>query len=128
MVRASAILLALALGGCGGTSRAPAPVEGDAAVVDSHKPDTRPDLAIDVFDAPDGSDVPGETADATDDTLLADASDTAPACDPTKTCVGAPSPAWVLEDFQPKSSGFKKTYGLSAFKPKVTVVALLAGW
>ncbi|MBK7398033.1 MAG: hypothetical protein IPJ34_17485 [Myxococcales bacterium] len=59
--------------------------------------------------------------------MLADASD-APTCDPATTCIGAPMPTWELEDFQPKSPGFKTKYGLSAFKPKVTVVALLAAW
>jgi hypothetical protein len=67
-----------------------------------------------------------------DTTLLADASDVmmgeAPDCVTGKTCVGSEMPTWKLEDFQPKSSGFKKTYGLEAFKGKVTVVALLSGW
>jgi hypothetical protein len=44
------------------------------------------------------------------------------------TCVGAPVPTWQLADFQPKSPGYGKTYGLEAFKGKVTVVALLASW
>lgn len=72
----------------------------------------------------------GTSTDALADTsLLADASDVmndTPAC--VGTCIGAEMPSWQLEDFQPKSPGFKKVYGLSAFKGKVTVVALLSGW
>jgi len=75
-------------------------------------------------------DTGSQPTDALADTsLLADASDVmneTPAC--VGTCIGAEMPAWQLEDFQPKSPGFRKTYGLSAFKGKVTVVALLSGW
>ncbi len=136
MGRASALLLAALLSACSGQVRAPAPVEVDAGA-DAHKVDARPDLATEVADANDAldaadaldalDDAPSEAADA-EETVVADAADTALPCDPAKTCVGAPMPTWALEDFQPKSSGFKKIYGLSAFKPKVTVVALLAGW
>lgn len=66
-----------------------------------------------------------------DTTLLADASDVmaeTPDCITGKTCVGSEMPTWKLEDFQPKSSGYRTTYGLEAFRGKVTVVALLSGW
>ncbi len=35
---------------------------------------------------------------------------------------------FALTDFQPKSCGIGATYGPSAFRGHVTVVALLAGW
>lgn len=68
-----------------------------------------------------------------DTTLLADASDAmmgdAPLdCIVGKTCIGSEMPSWALEDFQPKSSRYRTTYGLPVFKGKVTVVALLSGW
>lgn len=44
------------------------------------------------------------------------------------TCVGADTPTWALVDFQPKSDKFETSYGLEAFRGKVLVVALLAGW
>lgn len=65
-------------------------------------------------------------ADARGDSLLADADPLA--CVPDKTCVGATMPTWQLQDFQPKSPRYGNTYGLEAFKGKVTVVALLSGW
>ncbi len=122
-----ALLVAFALG-CG----ASAPLAADAAV--DAVADTRADSALaETFDAlvetglvETGLDA-GDATDGAGDGLLADASD-APTCDPATTCIGAPMPTWELEDFQPKSPGFKTKYGLSAFKPKVTVVALLAAW
>lgn len=60
------------------------------------------------------------STDASTDALLADAG--------CMTCVGASMPTWQLQDFEPKSPGYGKTYGLEAFKGKVTVVALLASW
>ncbi|TNE48563.1 MAG: redoxin domain-containing protein [Deltaproteobacteria bacterium] len=44
------------------------------------------------------------------------------------TCIGAPMPDWKLKDFQPQSCGFGQTYGLRAFRGKVTVLVLLAAW
>ena len=41
---------------------------------------------------------------------------------------GAPWPEWELTDFQPKSPRFNETYGLSHFRGRVTLVALLATW
>lgn len=58
-------------------------------------------------------------ADGAGDGLLADASDVmmdAPDCVTGKTCIGADMPTWKLEDFQPKSTGFKKIHGLEGFK------------
>jgi hypothetical protein len=72
-----------------------------------------------------------DTGILADTSLLADASDVmseTPDCVTGKTCIGSEMPTWMLEDFQPKSPGFKKTYGLSSFMGKVTVVALLSGW
>lgn len=71
--------------------------------------------------------------DARADGLLADASDASDesgglGCAPDKNCVGATMPTWQLQDFQPKSPRYGHTYGLEAFKGKVTVVALLSGW
>ena len=43
------------------------------------------------------------------------------------TDVGAPTPEYELEDFQPLSSGYQTTYGLEAVDG-VTVVMLLASW
>ena len=43
-------------------------------------------------------------------------------------CPGAETPTWQLADFQPKSAKNGTTYGLEAFRGKVTVVALLSGW
>ena len=53
--------------------------------------------------------------------------DVPPACE-GPTCAGTPSPEWALVDFQTKSSKYTETYGLEAFKGKVTLLALLAGW
>lgn len=50
------------------------------------------------------------------------------ACQPDPKAPGAPTPPWKLQDFQPQSPGFGTTYGLSAFKGRVTVVGLLASW
>jgi len=44
------------------------------------------------------------------------------------TCEGAPFPSWTLLDFQPASDKFGESYGLEAFKGRVVVLALLAGW
>ncbi len=81
--------------------------------------DAKPDTAT----APDSAAldaVVDETmADGSSD-ALADASDAG-----CPSCVGAPFPTWQLKDFQPKSARFGQTYGLEAFKGKVTVVALL---
>ena len=41
---------------------------------------------------------------------------------------GSPWPEWELTDFQPKSLRFNETYGLSHFRGRVTLVALLATW
>jgi len=43
-------------------------------------------------------------------------------------CEGADYPEWSLLDFQPASPGFGNYYGLEAFKGRVIVLALLAGW
>jgi len=83
---------------------------GNADVDHPPGPATFGDAAVDV----------GKSSDAARDGLLADAGCT--------TCVGASMPTWQLADFQPKSAGYGKTYGLEAFKGKVTVVALLASW
>lgn len=105
---------------CSSESRVttPPPADfGDATVDVGPKKDAAPDTQT--------------PPDAASDGLLADASDVLDApsdCVVGKTCVGADMPTWKLEDFQPKSPGFKKTYGLDGFKGKVTVVALLSGW
>ncbi len=44
------------------------------------------------------------------------------------TEIGAAAPVYQLDDVHPLSCGFKATYGLEAFKGKVTVAALWAGW
>jgi hypothetical protein len=44
------------------------------------------------------------------------------------TTIGEAAPVFALTDFQPQSCGFGATYGLEAFKGKVTVVVLLAAW
>ncbi len=43
-------------------------------------------------------------------------------------CPGQGWPAWELQDFQPHSSRFEETYGLTHFEGHTTVVVLLAGW
>ncbi|TNE49297.1 MAG: hypothetical protein EP343_12325 [Deltaproteobacteria bacterium] len=43
-------------------------------------------------------------------------------------CLGGDAPNWMLEDFQPQSCGYQKSYNLKAFRGHVTVVALLSGW
>jgi hypothetical protein len=114
-------LALLTLVGCGSETRAsvPPPAQFGDATVDVGQPPKKDtgvgdtmlsDVVLDVIDVFDTLD--GE----------------APDCIEGKTCVGAPMPTWKAEDFQPKSSGFKKIYGLEAFKGKVTVVALLSGW
>ncbi len=40
--------------------------------------------------------------------------------------VGEETPPWTLADFQPQSCGYESTYGMEAYKGRVTVVALLA--
>jgi hypothetical protein len=112
----------------------------DSAAMDSAADlfllDTPADAAV---DAPvtESSDVaatdvplPATTDTATTDTFApvpdVAAVDTAPCTGPT--CKGAAYPAFALEDFQPKSAGFKTKYGLAKFTGKVTVVALHMGW
>jgi hypothetical protein len=48
--------------------------------------------------------------------------------DHPSTCPGAEAPEFSLEDFQPQSLDFGKSYGLEAFRGKPTLVALLASW
>ncbi len=53
----------------------------------------------------------------------------APAPDPIPedtcmNCVGAPTPTWRLEDFQPLSCGLGQTYGVDTFHGAPTLVAL----
>ena len=82
---------------------------------------------------------PGDTAsgdafqeDGAADVADADAPDADAAVDPCvhkpATCTGASMPSWELLDFQPRSCGYKATYGLDLYKGHVTVVALLAAW
>lgn len=78
---------------------------------------------IDVANADGTSYTDGASDSGPVDVLLADTS--CPAS--IANCPGAPLPTWSLEDFQPKSSDFGKTYGLSAFNGKMLIVALLAG-
>lgn len=95
------LILWTALSGCGSDeARVSALPSGSDAAVDTGKTST--------------------TTDAARDTLVADAG--------CMTCAGAPMPTWALTDFEPKSPGYGKTYGLETFKGKVTVVALLASW
>ena len=71
-------------------------------------------------------DVSGSNGDAED---IHDASlDVDPCTSAPATCVGAAMPEWELYDFQPRSCGYRATYGLDLFKGHVTVVALLAAW
>jgi hypothetical protein len=65
-----------------------------------------------------------DTAHDADVDLDADAGCTGPEA----TCPGAPMPFYTLEDFQPKSCGYKAFYGLELYTSKVTVVSLLASW
>ena len=44
------------------------------------------------------------------------------------SCFGTEAPAFAAYDFQPQSCGFGATYGLDAFKGRVTFVALFASW
>lgn len=127
-----AVLFAFALG-CGSESAPPVADAAGDSVTDTARDALADGALAETFDAlvetglvETGLDA-GDATDGAGDGLLADASD-APTCDPATTCIGAPMPTWELEDFQPKSAGFKTKYGLSAFKPKVTVVALLAAW
>lgn len=115
-------VVVLVLTSCSSETRSlPAPATFDSAVVD-------------VGGSKDASVPDARLPDVGDDVLLADASDvmfdgdSMSDCVVGKTCVGSEMPTWKLEDFQPKSTGFKKIYGLEGFKGKVTVVALLSGW
>jgi hypothetical protein len=99
-IQASLFTLCAALSACGDDATRASPI-GNAT-----------DASVDV-----GPSVRGDTG------LLADASDAG-----CTTCVGASMPSWQLTDYQPESPGFGKTYGLEAFRGKVTVVALLASW
>ena len=45
-----------------------------------------------------------------------------------ESCVGYEAPSFAAYDFQPQSCGFGATYGLDAFKGRVTFVALFASW
>ena len=38
------------------------------------------------------------------------------------------APGWTLPDVQPESCGFQEAYGLSTFRGRILVVALLASW
>ena len=46
----------------------------------------------------------------------------------TAVRVGQLHPDWSLRDYQPKSCGFEQEYGLSSFRGRVVVLALLASW
>ena len=54
--------------------------------------------------------------------------DGAACSDHPSTCPGAEAPEFSLEDVQPQSIDFGKSYGLEAFRGKPTLVALLASW
>lgn len=45
-----------------------------------------------------------------------------------ESCIGYEAPSFAAYDFQPQSCGFGATYGLEAFKGRVTFVALFASW
>jgi len=103
----------------------PDTAQGDAPQFDAAQSETaQPDTAG--VDAAEGDAVAGDVAAAevAQDTADAAAPDTVACTGPT--CVGAPFPTWQLVDFQPKSPGFQKSYGLSTFLGKVTVVGLYA--
>ena len=102
-------------------------VAGDTLAGELAAPDTSSDVASPAdaspaTDAAPAADAPLPSADA--QPIGSDAATDA-AC---ATCPGTPAPAWSLVDFQPKSAGFKSSYGLSKFVGKVTVVAFLASW
>ena len=42
--------------------------------------------------------------------------------------LGQPPPAFTLTDFQPRSCGYRATYGLDLFRGRPLAVALWAGW
>lgn len=48
--------------------------------------------------------------------------------DPEPNEPGAPTPDFLLEDFQPASSRFGETYGLDEFRGSVLFLPLFAGW
>ena len=99
--------------------------------------ETNPDETLGSDDLSDFADLPGpdpqaprfspnpraDSAEVELAELPVDRCEVAPA-----TCTGAAMPEWELYDFQPRSCGYKATYGLDLFKGRVTVVALLAAW
>jgi hypothetical protein len=100
--------------------------------------------AEDIFsDLPEGPEPPpafpvdatnndGSVEETSLDAALSDSGEVVEVVDPCfhkpATCSGAPMPSWELFDFQPRSCGYKATYGLDLYKGHVTVVALLASW
>lgn len=110
-----ALLGGLLLGGCSPASSSnPTPDGG----TQSSTPDTS-------TDASSGPPCIGVQADAADPSWTPKAS---ASCQGNPACVGAPMPDWKLVDFQPQSCGYGKSYGLRAFRGKVTVLVLLAAW
>jgi hypothetical protein len=109
-------LLTIALAACSSEDTTAAPVTppkdsgsvvADAAIADTAAADSVADSAVTEV-----------AADASGD-VLADGDAM------SGSSIGAPMPTWQLVDFQPKSAKFNQTYGLEAFKGKVTVVTLL---
>lgn len=54
-----------------------------------------------------------------------------PACSspaPAPTCAGVTAPAWKLEDFQPRSPGYKDRYGPAEMRGKPLLVTMQSAW
>ena len=107
---------------------ADADVVGRTVVLDAGA-DATPEPELDALPPADEvSSADGDTSfmpdsmDVTEEISEADASGDCP------TCEGSPFPSWSLLDFQPASEKFGESYGLEAFKGRVIVLALLAGW
>ena len=73
--------------------------------------------------------------DGVRDTAVAQEAPPAPQAEPctpdyqdAEGCIGYEAPSFAAYDFQPQSCGFGATYGLDAFKGRVTFVALFASW
>ena len=107
--------------------------DGGGSVLDVIEEIVTVDASADVLPIPPFAPVPeadvsvdeGESQSelSTSPELSIDVCEIAPA-----SCPGAAMPEWELYDFQPRSCGYKATYGLSLYKNHVTVVALLAAW
>lgn len=107
----------------------------EQALADARDAQGSGDTAEDTTDDAGTTDTTDTTDDRVGDTAAVEEPPPAPQTEPctpdyldAASCIGYEAPSFAAYDFQPQSCGFGATYGLDAFKGRVTFVALFASW